>query len=170
MGSTAPPSLIDRALHDAHALREAERGWLDAIRRYLIAIAAGNFLWETAQLPLYTLWDTGTFSQIAGAVFHCTLGDVIIAAVALVIALVLFASPGWPHASFGKVLCAAIVVGVGYTIYSEYANTTLRAAWTYSTRMPTLPWFGTGLAPFMQWIIVPMAAFASALRVKRRDI
>lgn len=170
MDSTARPSLVIRSLHDAHPLREAERGWLDAIRRYLIAIAAGNLIWETVQLPLYTLWDTGTFSQIAGAVFHCTLGDTIIAAVALVVALVLFASPGWPHASFGKVMCAAIVLGVGYTIYSEYANTTLRAAWAYSRWMPTLPWLGTGLAPFMQWMIVPLGAFALARCVRRRGI
>jgi hypothetical protein len=32
---------------------------LVAIRHYLIAVACGNLLRETAQLPLYTLWRNG---------------------------------------------------------------------------------------------------------------
>src|SRR5215467_10683065 len=34
--------------------------------------AIGHFFWEVAQLPLYTLWRTGTPREIAFALFHCT--------------------------------------------------------------------------------------------------
>ena len=38
------------------------------VRRYLAAVAFGNFAWELAQMPLYTLWRTGSPGEIAFAV------------------------------------------------------------------------------------------------------
>lgn len=96
--------------------------WLIAIRRYLVAMAVGNLLWEAAQLPLYTLWRTGTPADIAGAVFHCVLGDVAIATIALVSALVVFGSPAWPDEKFRSVLIATLAGGIGYTTFSEYLH------------------------------------------------
>ena len=37
-----------------------EIGWLNVLRRYLVAIAVGNLIWEFAHMPLYTLWETGS--------------------------------------------------------------------------------------------------------------
>ncbi len=31
-----------------------------AIRSYVLAVAGLNLLWEVAQLPLYTIWRTGS--------------------------------------------------------------------------------------------------------------
>ena len=106
--------------------------WLTVIRRYLVAVTIGNFLWETAQLPLYTLWRAGSPAAIAAAVFHCALGDVVIATVALVGALVISGASAWPNPKFAAVMAAVVIGGAGYTAYSEYANTTLRAAWAYT--------------------------------------
>jgi hypothetical protein len=86
--------------------------WLAAIRRYLIAVSLGNLLWETAQLPLYTLWQTGTPATIMAAVLHCTAGDVLIAALTLVAALVVFGSSNWPRAGFARVAMTAVALGV----------------------------------------------------------
>ena len=61
-----------------------EPGWLAAIRRYLIAAALCNLFWEFAQLPLYTVWRTGTVGEIVFAALHCTAADVGIAAASLV--------------------------------------------------------------------------------------
>ena len=41
---------------------------------YLTPAGAGHLLWEAAQLPLYTIWWTGTRREIRFAVIHCT-GD-----------------------------------------------------------------------------------------------
>ncbi len=136
--------------------------WLTVIRRYLVAVTIGNLLWETAQLPLYTLWRTGTPAAIAAAVFHCALGAVVIATVALVGALVICGASAWPNAKFAVVMAAVVIGGAGYTVYSEYANTTLRAAWAYSEWMPRLPGLGTGLAPLTQWVVVPACALVAA--------
>ena len=52
--------------------------WLPALRRYLAVMVLGNLAWEIAQLPLYTIWRTGTFGEKAFAVLHCTGGDLLI--------------------------------------------------------------------------------------------
>jgi|tagenome__1003787_1003787.scaffolds.fasta_scaffold20946845_3 hypothetical protein len=138
--------------------------WFVAIRRYLVVTTVGHLVWETAQLPLYTLWRTGMPAQIGAAVVHCTIGDMAIAIVVLVVALALFGAPAWPDEKFRSVFMAALAGGIGYTIYSEYVNTGPRASWTYSEWMPTLPWIGTGLSPLAQWTLVPSLAFRLARR------
>ncbi len=120
-------------------------------------------MWETAQLPLYTLWRTGSTQDIAFAVVHYTGGDVLIAAVSLLGSLLLFGAASWPGSRFMSVAASAVALGLGYTIYSEHLNTASNA-WTYSELMPVLPGLGTGLAPWAQWLVVPLLAFA-ALRL-----
>lgn len=119
----------------------------------------GHLAWEIAHVPLYTLWLTGTWSQISYAVIHCTAGDGMIASVCLCGALVLFGRPCWPDQNYAKVAVATIIAALCYTVFSEWLNVEVRAAWAYRDIMPLLPPFGTGLTPFLQWIIVPSAAF-----------
>jgi hypothetical protein len=136
--------------------------WLRAIRRYLAVATAGNLVWETAQLPLYTIWRNGSVPVLARAVFHCTAGDVVIAAVALMIGLATVGDAHWPDERSLAVALAVLAIGVGYTVGSEYVNTVLRQSWAYTEQMPTLPWIGTGLAPLAQWVVVPTFALALA--------
>ena len=135
--------------------------WLSAIRRYLAVIAVGNLLWEFAHMPLYTLWWTGTAGEIVFAAVHCTGGDVLIATASLVLALIAVGSPAWPSERFLPVAVAAMALGLGYTAFSEWLNIGVRRAWAYSDLMPVLPWFGTGLSPLAQWLVVPALAFRS---------
>ena len=141
----------------------SQTNWLQTVRRYLGASLAANFVWEILQLPLFTLWTTGTLRQQAFAVFHCTIGDVMIAALSLLAALSLVAQPNWPRSSARRVYLLSLTVGLGYTIYSEWVNTSVRGSWAYSEWMPVLPLLGTGLSPLMQWLIVPTLAHGIAL-------
>lgn len=118
-----------------------------------------HFAWEVLQLPLYTLWRTGTLGEIAFAVLHCTAGDLMIATLSLLIALLLVGNFGWPSVTFGAVMAMTLGMGIGYTVYSEWLNTTVRKTWEYSEFMPTIPPLGTGLSPLMQWLIVPAIGF-----------
>jgi hypothetical protein len=138
--------------------------WLHALRRYFGAILVGNLVWESAQLPLYTLWKTGTVRDLAVAVIHCTAGDVAIAAGALVIALFFVGEETWPRRRFGAVAGGAVAIGVAYTIYSERTNVLVLRTWAYGDLMPVLPWLDVGLSPLLQWLLVPAAAFAWARR------
>lgn len=139
--------------------------WLAVIRRYVLASALGNAAWETLQLPLYTIWFDGTVPQIVFAVVHCTGGDLLIASTTLLAALFVFGQ-GWPvsFAAYRNTAAAAIILGVAYTIFSEWLNVNVRAAWAYSPWMPQLPLLGTGLSPLAQWLTVPSLAFVWARR------
>jgi hypothetical protein len=135
-----------------------------ALHAYLCVILAGNLIWEALQLPLYTIWKTGTLKEQAFAVFHCTLGDLLIAISTLTLALVLVGNNDWPQRRFWPVAILAIVLGVGYTVFSEWLNVVVRASWAYSEWMPVITLYGLriGLSPLLQWITLPAAAFAVA--------
>lgn len=137
------------------------------IRRYLAASAMGHIVWEVAQLPLYTLWYTAPAGSIAFAVLHCTLGDLIMAWVALMVSLATLGTPDWPRRRYGAVVGGVIVLTVAATIVIEHLNTVVYPNWAYTPAMPRLPWIGTGLSPVMQWVIVPIVATAWAARLRR---
>ena len=94
--------------------------WLPAMRRYLAVLAVGNLVWELAQMPLYTLWNTGSARDIVFAAIHCTGGDVLIGGAALVGSLVLFGTGTWPQSRSVAVAAPAIVMGLAYTVWSEF--------------------------------------------------
>lgn len=48
-----------------------------------------------------------------------------------------------------------ITVGIVITIVLEWHATVLQQRWAYGELMPTLPILGTGLAPLLQWLILP---------------
>lgn len=138
--------------------------WLTALRRYLVAIGLGNLAWEFAQLPLYTIWHEGSTAEILFAVIHCTGGDMLIASVALLGALLFAGDSRWPEARFRIVAAVAVIGGVAYTVFSEWLNTEIRGSWAYTELMSLLPLVGTGVSPIAQWIVIPLAAFWWALR------
>lgn len=145
--------------------------WLAALRHYLVFLGLANFAWEVAQLPLYTIWIEKGWTENAFAVFHCTLGDLAIATIALAGSLFVVGHQNWPKQRFSAVAASAIALGVAYTVFSEWINTEVRGAWTYRDIMPTLPVLGTGLSPLGQWIVIPSAAFLMLRRkLLRNDI
>ena len=135
-------------------------GWRIVLRRYFFVVAVGNLAWETAQLPLYTIWREGTARMMAVAVLHCTAGDLLIAAATLLLSLTVLGR-GWPTqpSAARRVAVATILAGVGYTVFSEWLNIVVRQSWAYSGLMPVIPGLGTGVSPFAQWIVIPAAGF-----------
>lgn len=145
--------------------RTSAESWLSGLRLYLIFVALGNLLWETAHLPLYTIWRDGTVRVLAVAVVHCTAGDVLIAIAALVAGL-LVAGNGWPdrRVAYSRVTLAAVAIGLTYTVFSEWLNIVVRRSWAYSELMPVIPLANAGLSPVLQWMVVPLAGFWFARR------
>jgi hypothetical protein len=129
------------------------------ILRLLGVMAAGNLLWEVGHVPLYTLWVEGTWGEIAYAVLHCTVGDVMIASICLLLSLAVIGRSAWPRARFGAVALATILMALSYTVFSEWLNTEVRGSWAYREAMPRLPGLDIGLTPILQWIVVPVLAF-----------
>lgn len=145
-------------------LRTDSGAWLRVLRRYIGFVVPAHLLWEIAQFPLYTLWTEGTVGEIAFAVVHCTAGDVMIASLALLAALLLAGDRTWPLHRYATVAGLALVLGLGYTIFSEWLNTEIRGSWAYADAMPVLPLIGAGLTPLLQWIVIPLAGFWWARR------
>ncbi len=142
--------------------------WHSCLRRYLAASAIGHLVWEIAQFPLYAIWSTGTARAQVIAIAHCTAGDVVIATLAIVVALVLVAHPDWPARRFWPTAAVTLMVSLAYTGFSEWLNTVVRRSWSYSEWMPILDLFGLqlGLSPMLQWLVVPTLAMRLAMRAK----
>jgi hypothetical protein len=132
--------------------------------------AVGHLLWEILQLPLYTLWSESAPGEIAFAVVHCTGGDLVIALVSLTAALVLVGTPRLPSERFRAIAILTVLFGVGYTVYSEWFNVSVRGSWAYAPSMPTIPPLGTGLTPALQWIAIPLAAMSAVRRAAERGL
>ena len=117
-----------------------------------------NLVWEIAQLPLYTIFSTGTPQEIAFALAHCTAGDVLIAVASFVLGLLATRRPDWPMSRPLLGGTAAILSGLAYTVFSEWQNVYQTGSWAYAPAMPLL--FGIGLAPLLQWIVIPALGIA----------
>lgn len=142
--------------------------WISAMCRFLVVTGMGHLLWEIFQMPLYTLWTEGTFREIAFAVAHCTGGDILIALASLTGALILAGDADWPAHRFCEVAALTLLLGIAYTVYSEWLNVSVRRSWAYAPSMPTLPPLGTGLAPVLQWIVIPSVALHAARGAAKR--
>ncbi len=120
-------------------------------------------------MPLYTLWQQGSWHEIIFALVHCTIGDLLIgitvAAGSAAVLFLLTRSP--PKLASGAFLGLVLVLGIGYTVFSEWLNVEVRATWTYTAQMPLMPPLGTGLTPLLQWLIVPTLTWA--LLARRRN-
>ncbi len=121
-------------------------------RRYLPWLAALNLAWELAQLPLYTLLREASAGYIAFAVAHCTVGDILIGAAALVLSLIVTRAGPLARWRWLRIALVATAAGAAYTLVSEWMNTSLRQSWQYSELMPTLELGGivVGLSPLAQ--------------------
>jgi hypothetical protein len=127
------------------------------VYRFAASTALFNLAWEILQLPLYTLWVDASPGNIALDVLHCTAGDVLIAGVSLVVAVALAHRGAWSKRPSLSVWLLALLFGWAYTVHSEWYNTTVTHAWAYSVLMPQMA--GIGLAPLVQWLVVPGAVF-----------
>ena len=125
--------------------------------RYLPLLAALNLAWEAAHVRLYTLWQEAELAYIAFSVVHCTLGDVLIGAIALLVALIAGregALAGW---RWRQIAVVTTIFGVAYTAFSEWMNLTVLRSWTYADSMPTIAvtTVDIGVSPLLQWLVLP---------------
>lgn len=156
---------------DEHAVNPGAWHLDRAVRRFIASRFAPWFLglslaWEIAHSRLYTIWTQASPSWLAYSILHCTIGDLLIGLVSLMLALaVLRQGPlaTWRVAPIGALTTA---FGTAYTVLSEWMNVRLLQSWTYADSMPTLALgsFEVGVTPLLQWLVLPPLALALALR------
>jgi hypothetical protein len=114
-----------------------------------------NFVWEIWQAPLFQGMDELTHFE---ATVHCTqaaLGDVVILLVAFWIIALTARSRGWITHPKTIQIVGFIAIGIIITIVFEAVAIHVLNRWQYAITMPTLPILGTGIAPILQWLIIP---------------
>jgi hypothetical protein len=114
-----------------------------------------NLPWELWQIPLFK--NMPSLAHWDGVIL-CTraaLGDVAIALLAFWLVAAISGTRDWIRRPSGATLGAFVVIGLIVTIALEYWATQLGARWEYAEQMPRLPLLGTGLAPLLQWLLIP---------------
>jgi len=137
---------------------------------YLPWLGGLNLIWETAQLPLYTLWNEASAGTNAFSVAHCTAGDIAIGGAALIMVLILGRERAVSEWRWRRIAVWTALAGVAYTAFSEWSNTAILGSWAYSELMPTLKVAGIdlGLSPLLQWLVLPPLALVLAGKFRRR--
>ena len=112
-----------------------------------------NLTWEIAQVRLYTIWAAADGLTVAWALLHCTLGDVLIALTMFALAGIALRRADWPTSRpwLGGVIF--VIGALAFTAWSEWYNVYRSGNWGYTASMPMI--FGIGLAPLLQWLILP---------------
>ncbi len=130
------------------------RSWSVIMLRFLPRFALVSLMWEVLQLPLYTLWSDPSRERIAYAIIHCTLGDLLIGASSLLLGLLMVRAKRPKQWSTWRIGLWLILFGTSYTVLSEHINLA-QGKWAYSEWMPIVPWIDVGMAPLLQWLVVP---------------
>jgi hypothetical protein len=100
---------------------------------------------------------------------HCTLGDVIIALGSFWLVSLMSWNRRW-FLGLNKInFIGFIMVGLGYTFFSEWANIQIFKSWSYNESMPMIPWTEVGLSPVLQWILLTRHYFLLVEKEKKED-
>jgi hypothetical protein len=72
------------------------------------------------------------------------------------IALAVTRDADWPLRRPRAGAGIAIAASLAYTVWAEWRNVYVLGSWAYADAMPTIG--GIGVAPLMQWIVLPVLA------------
>lgn len=113
-----------------------------------------NGNWEWLQTPFYAD-RTAAINTVVWNRLHCTLVDVgILVGAALVVSLTVRGT-AWLVRRRPRDVAVFTLLGTAYTAFSEQLNVASRGAWSYSSWMPVLPGTSIGIAPLVQWLLIP---------------
>jgi hypothetical protein len=113
-----------------------------------------NFVWEVLQTPFF-IDISSEINTIVWFRLHCTFGDVMIALGSFWLVSLIFKNRFWFIRPNRLNVFLFILFGVSYTIFSEIINVSIKDLWGYSDLMPVIPYIGVGIAPIVQWIVIP---------------
>lgn len=114
-----------------------------------------NLVWEIWQVPLFEGMANQPYWLGLKTCTQATLGDAGIALAAFWITAAFSKTRGWILRPRKSDIAIFLGVGIVATIVFEALATGVLERWAYSDSMPRLPVLGTGLAPLLQWLLLP---------------
>ena len=127
-----------------------------------------NFTWELVQMPLY---KNSSFS--IDHVAFCALGSIADAIMVLLLYFGLafiFKNPLWiQHLTWQRIVIVILIGGTG-GILGEIRHLSL-GSWAYDDSMPIIPFVNAGVAPVLQFMILPLLIYVLGLyylKIKRK--
>ncbi|WP_206453904.1 hypothetical protein [Aurantimonas marina] len=117
---------------------------------------AFHFIWEFLQVPTFEGMAELPHWEGVKICTYATVGDVGIALTAFWITSLAARTRHWIRHKKGWQLLIFLAVGLVITVGLEFYYVEISNRWSYSELMPLVPPFGTGLAPLLQWIVVPL--------------
>ncbi|REJ65747.1 MAG: hypothetical protein DWQ31_17585 [Planctomycetota bacterium] len=121
-------------------------------------------VWEFLHSSFYTDHVRGLW-YVVWTRLHCTVGDVMILVASFWLTSLAFRTRRWIRDRNLIAMLIFWMIGLGYTIFSEWFNTTISKTWQYAPSMPVL--FGIGLTPILQWLIIPPTVMLLMRRLDR---
>jgi amino acid transporter len=112
-----------------------------------------NLTWEITQVRLYTIWAEADRLSVAWSLFHCSVGDVMIALAMFALAGIVLRRADWPPSRPWTGGVIVVIGAMAFTVWSEWYNVYRAGNWGYTASMPMI--FGIGLSPLLQWLILP---------------
>jgi hypothetical protein len=114
-----------------------------------------HFVWEFVHVPTYTGMAEAPHWEATMFCLSAAIGDVGIALTAFWIAALAAHERNWILKPTRLPTLTFLIVGIVLTVMFEYYFTEINPRWSYSDLMPIVPLLGTGLAPLLQWLVIP---------------
>lgn len=150
-----------RAAETARSLR-----W--SLVALVLAAFSLNWLWEMVQMPAYaemagrSWWDTLQLCTVA------TLGDVVITFAVWGVGALAAGQVWWGVTGKWNVYATAALLGGAVAVVIEW-RALASGRWSYTERMPVVPFLGVGLWPLLQLsLLVPATLWVAAWCGNRR--
>lgn len=128
-----------------------------------------NYPWEFIQAPLFAGMAEAAHWEAVKVCTRAALGDAVIMLVAYWGVAVARSSRAWVVAPGWRDVVLLSSIGVGITIVIERLalHGWWLAGWRYSAAMPVIPGLDVGLAPVLQWVVLPPLLVALVMRQLR---
>jgi len=124
-----------------------------------------NFAWELFQIPLYKnpVYDFNHIEFCALA----SLADVLMVLLLYFGIALMFKNPFWIEPlKLQKISIVVLIGGVG-AVLSEMWHLSL-GSWAYNNSMPIIPFVSVGIAPVLQFMILPLLIYFMSFNCLKR--
>ncbi len=114
-----------------------------------------NFAWEILQAGLYRGFNELSYERGVSYCTRATLADTAILLVSFWLVAWLGGNRDWPLRPGARRVVGFTSIGLVTTVILEILSTRVWGRWSYAESMPLVPILDVGMAPFLQWVLLP---------------